>query len=171
MNSGLDICRSPHFTYITFRPFHLQPPSCLRHRFNTLPLSVTNKSTLADIWASYSHSRLAEQAGRIEFNLSAYGLVVHLLLLPTSPRGDAVTVDYGPESVCPNRTFTYLIMYACERTVAWVCDPGFNVTRNTIGGHQPLPCKQVWRYTGTISIARSVAESTMPENRMGVNFC
>jgi hypothetical protein len=37
-------------------------------------------------------------------------------LLPTPPHGDAVTVDYGPESVCPERTFTSLIMYACERT-------------------------------------------------------
>ena len=60
--------------------------------------------------------RLAEQAGRIEFNLAAYGLVIHLLLLSTSPRGDAVTVDYGPESVCPERTCTSLIMYACGRT-------------------------------------------------------
>ena len=117
MNAGLDICRSPHVTYITFQPFRLQPPSCLRHRFNTLPFSVTNKSIKMDIWASYSHSRLAEQAGRIEFNLAAYGLVVSLLLLSTSPHGDAVTVDYGPESVCPERTCTSLIMYACERTM------------------------------------------------------
>ncbi|MCA9425466.1 MAG: hypothetical protein KC994_10360 [Candidatus Omnitrophica bacterium] len=51
---------------------------------------------------------------RIEF--VSYGLVVHLLLLPTPPRGDAVTVGYRPESVCLVWTFTTLIEYACRRT-------------------------------------------------------
>ncbi|MCA9417911.1 MAG: hypothetical protein KC917_16655 [Candidatus Omnitrophica bacterium] len=53
---------------------------------------------------------------RIEF--VSYGLVVHLLLLPTPPRGDAVTVGYRPESVCLVWTFTTLIEYACRRT--WI---------------------------------------------------
>ena len=43
-------------------------------------------------------------SGRIEF--VAYGLVIHRRLLPTSPRSDAVTVGYRPESVCLKRTFT-----------------------------------------------------------------
>ena len=33
-----------------------------------------------------------------ESSSSSYGLVVLLLLLPTPPRGDAVTVGYMPES-------------------------------------------------------------------------
>ena len=37
---------------------------------------------------------------------SSYGLVVHLPLLPTPPRGDAVTVGYRPEKVCLKRTCT-----------------------------------------------------------------
>ena len=45
------------------------------------------------------------------------GLVVHLLLLPTLPRGSAVTVGYGPESVCPDGTLTHLSVRAYRRTV------------------------------------------------------
>ena len=35
-----------------------------------------------------------------------FGLVVHLQLLSTWPRGHAVTFSYGPENVCPERTRT-----------------------------------------------------------------
>ena len=42
--------------------------------------------------------------------------VVHLLLLPTPPRGDAVAFGYGPENVCPARTCTSLIGYTLRRT-------------------------------------------------------
>ncbi|MEW6114819.1 MAG: hypothetical protein AB1664_21980, partial [Thermodesulfobacteriota bacterium] len=41
---------------------------------------------------------------------------VHLLLLPTPPRGDAVTVGYRPEKVYLERTCTSLIKYARRRT-------------------------------------------------------
>ena len=44
------------------------------------------------------------------------GLAVHLQLLSTSPRGDAVTFSYGPESAYPKRTCTSLIPYTHERT-------------------------------------------------------
>ena len=40
-------------------------------------------------------------SGRIEF--VSYGLIVRLQLLPTPPRGDAVTYDYRQESVLPGR--------------------------------------------------------------------
>ena len=39
-----------------------------------------------------------------ESRSSSCGLVVHLQLLSTPPRGDAVTFGYGPESVCPGGT-------------------------------------------------------------------
>ena len=54
--------------------------------------------------------------GRIEFDTIAYGLVVHLQLLPTSPRDDAVTFGYRPESVCLERTLTSLTRLARRRT-------------------------------------------------------
>ena len=44
-------------------------------------------------WASPVPSRLATTVGRIEFHLR-YGLIVHLQLLSTPPRGDAVTFGY-----------------------------------------------------------------------------
>ena len=47
---------------------------------------------------------------------SSYGLVTPRRLLSTSPCGDAVTVGYGPESVCPERTSTSLSWHHCRRT-------------------------------------------------------
>jgi hypothetical protein len=58
-----------------------------------------------------SPDRLAESSS------SSYGLDFHLLLLSTVFRNTAVTVDYGPEYVCPKRTFTSLIVCAYARTV------------------------------------------------------
>ena len=51
---------------------------------------------------------------RIEF--VSYGLVLRLLLLPTPPLGDAVALGFGPESVCPERTFTSLTNAPFGRT-------------------------------------------------------
>ena len=47
-----------------------------------------------------------------------YGLVLHLLLLFTSPHGDAITVSYRPESVCLKRTCTSPVKHAFRRTRA-----------------------------------------------------
>ena len=51
-----------------------------------------------------------------ESSSSSYGLVVLLLLLPTPPRGDAVTVGYMPESDYMRRTCTSLIVCPHRRT-------------------------------------------------------
>jgi hypothetical protein len=45
-----------------------------------------------------------------------YGLVVHLLLLPTSSLEDAVTFGYRPESVYLKRTYTSLAKHTYRRT-------------------------------------------------------
>jgi hypothetical protein len=50
----------------------------------------------------------AHQPRQTESSSSSYGLVFRLLLLPTPPHGDAVAFGYGPESVCPEGTFTSL---------------------------------------------------------------
>ena len=42
--------------------------------------------------------------------------MVHLQLLSTPPRGDAVTFGFRPESVCLGRTCTSLIEYTLRRT-------------------------------------------------------
>ena len=90
-------------------------PLALAARFPTLPLSSSG-FPLARVWASPFSSRLADfQAESSSFS---YGLIVHLLLLPTPPRGDAVAVGYRPESACLKRTSTSLTKHAFRRTGA-----------------------------------------------------
>src|SRR5437899_4394958 len=55
-----------------------------------------------------------KRTGRSGF--AYYGLLIHLLLLPTPPRGDAVTIGYRPECVYLKRTCTSLAKYAYRRT-------------------------------------------------------
>jgi len=52
--------------------------------------------------------------GRIEFVILR--LVVHLLLPPTPPLGDAVAFSFRPENVCLERTYTSLTTRALRRT-------------------------------------------------------
>ncbi len=54
--------------------------------------------------------------GQAETGSLAYGLLIHLLLLSTSPRGDAVTFGYRPECAYLKRTLTSLAKYAYRRT-------------------------------------------------------
>ncbi len=82
--------------------------------FTRYPSARRASSATAEVWASPIPSGLAETPGRIEF--VSYGLVLRLLLLPTPPRGDAVTVNYRPESACLRRTCTSPTMHAHRRT-------------------------------------------------------
>jgi len=66
-------------------------------------------------WASPLESRLAATPGRIEFVV--YGPTVHLRLLPTSPRGDAVTFSYKPENLDLEGTRTPQTQYTYHRTL------------------------------------------------------
>ena len=102
--------------YWSFRPFRLQPPTSPQCRFGTLPLSALGffAEKFRSVRASPLGCRLAGNVSRIEF--VACGLVVHLQLLSTLPRGNAVTFSYGPESACPKRTYTSLFQYLSKRT-------------------------------------------------------
>jgi len=64
---------------------------------------------------SPNHPAESSSPGQV-IHCPRYGLVFHLLLLSTSPRGDAVTLGYGPENACPAGTFTLLIRYTLRRT-------------------------------------------------------
>ncbi len=64
----------------------------------------------------HSEAGSPDTPSRIEF--LAYGLVTHLVLLSTLSFDDAVAFGYGPESVCPERTFTSLTPCTCRRTSA-----------------------------------------------------
>lgn len=80
---------------------HLAAPAvALAHN----PSARRASDACASVWASPFASRLASRPGRIEF--VSYGLLVHLPLLSTSPRGDAVTFSYRPECACLERTHT-----------------------------------------------------------------
>jgi hypothetical protein len=91
-------------------PNHLARP---RHRFDTQPFSVTD-FRLTSVRVSPFPSRLTARPGRIGF--VAYGLLVHLPLLSTTPRGVAVTFGYRPECACLKRTPTSLTKHARRRT-------------------------------------------------------
>ena len=107
--------RSPRFMCTTFRPFRRQPPLAPRRCFRTLPLSSPGLRDLhVPVWASPSWDRLA--AFQAESRSLSYGLVIRLPLLLTPPRGDAITVDYRPESACLKRTFTAPIAHTHGRT-------------------------------------------------------
>ena len=87
-----------------------------RRRFDTLPLSVAGFRLAAGL--GFATRGQARQTRPAESSSSSYGLVVHLLLLPTPPRGGAVTVGYRPESAYLKRTFTAPTMYTLGRTDA-----------------------------------------------------
>jgi len=72
------------------------------------------------------HSLVGSPRHQAESRSSSCGLIVHLLLLPTPPRGDAVAVGYRPESVCLEGTSTLLNAYAFRRTSA---EPWFRFVR------------------------------------------
>src|SRR5688500_3445199 len=90
-------------------------------RFITLPLSALS-FPLPGSGLRHSQAGSSTAPGRIEF--VSYGLVVHLLLLSTPPRGGAVAVGYRPESVCLERTFTSLNARASRRACGEACLTG-----------------------------------------------
>ena len=94
--------RSPCFMIRFFQPFRLQPPfvvpgsDCFCPGLTACCLVHPVCRERAASWASPLTSWLATTIGRIEF--VSYGLAVHLPLLSTPPRGDAVTVRYEIQS-------------------------------------------------------------------------
>jgi len=98
----------------------------------------------ARFWTSRSTRRLVSRQGRIAFD--SCGLAVPFPLLSTSSYGDAVTVRYGPESVCPERTCTSLARDARRRTSA---APEVPLSRTA-----PLHCKAVLLAPHSESAAR-----------------
>ena len=87
------------------------------------------------VWASPILRRLASTHGRIGF--LSYGLVVHLLLLPTPSRDDAVAVGFRPKCEHLAGTRTPLTQYARSRTEA----PGSCRARGRAGA-RPLTARE-----------------------------
>ncbi|MFO7820921.1 MAG: hypothetical protein R6V56_02520 [Lentisphaeria bacterium] len=86
------------------------------HRFYTQPFSVAGISLTSDFRL---HHFLADSSQCPAETCSLYyGPHIRLLLLPTPPCGDAVTVGYRPECVYLEGTRTPLAVYARRRTRA-----------------------------------------------------
>ena len=102
-------------------PFRLHPPSApLSSLLHATPQLVESPALTGLGFAIHSQARRHRPA---ESSLLSYGWIVHLLLLPTPPHGDAVAFGYRPESVCLERTFTSLIMCAFRRTAGGLSSP------------------------------------------------
>src|SRR6516164_1106880 len=90
-----------------FRPFRLQSPSVVPViAFVRSPSAERASCDFAGL--GFAPGWQARRARPAESSSLSYGLVVHLPLLPTSSRNEAVTFSYRPESVCLERTFTSL---------------------------------------------------------------
>ncbi len=115
--------RSLCFMHITFGPFRLQPPDAFQGRFCTLPLISLDfpcgSGLHPSIPGSPPHPAESSSPGPLS-HCPHDGLVVHLGLLSTLPRGNAVISSYGPENVCPTGTCTLLIVCTHRRMIAGV---------------------------------------------------
>jgi len=114
MNSGTYTNRSPRFTRVAF----LTIPSPIIRRVLSPLCHATPQLDRFPLLRGpgFTFGMQARHLRQTESSSSSYGLVVRLLLLSTSPRGDAVAIGYGPESVCPKGTFTPLTIALFGRT-------------------------------------------------------
>ena len=107
--------RSPWFTYTAFTivpsPTTPCPPAVALTRYPSARRASANHRG-----AGLRPSLAGSSRHQAESSSLSYGPTVHLLLLPTPPRGDAVTFDYRPENACLKRTHTSLTMHAPRRT-------------------------------------------------------
>ena len=90
---------------------HLTCPAGAFTRYPSAPVGSPPRGG-----SRFRHSTQAHRSRPAVSSSSSYGLVTPRRLLSTSPRGDAVIVGYGPESVCPERTSTSLSWRHCRRT-------------------------------------------------------
>ena len=128
------LSRSPCFSPFTFQPFRLQPPYVTLGPFSapwtgsrdSPPRSpVLHEARGAVFKGAFRlrHSLAGSSCtySRIEF-VKSYGLVFHLLLLSTPPRGDAVTIGYWFNGL-PRRGLAPLWRTAFAGALAWASNP------------------------------------------------
>ena len=136
----------------TFPSFRRQPPVRFRHRFDTLPFSVTDFLRAGPPPSFLRALTLARRSGlrrslagspsdSAESRSSSYGPMIHLRLLPTLPHGNAVPFGYRPESVCLKGTSTPQIECTLRRTSGRRPRRPGNAT--AWGGRRPLRTRSV----------------------------
>ena len=126
LNSATYTNRSPRFTRVAFLTI---PSPTIRRGLSSLYHATPqlDRFPLFAVQASPLVCRLTVHR-QTESSSCSYGLVVRLLLLPTPPRGDAVALGYGPESVCPEGTFTPLTIAPFGRTYHRASADGVSVS-------------------------------------------
>jgi len=82
---------------------------------SSLP-SLSHTTPQRDRLSGLRHCLAGSPTDPAETGSLYYGLLVHLQLLPTPPRDDAVTISFRPECVCLTRTSTSLTRHAHKRT-------------------------------------------------------
>ncbi len=160
--------RSLCFMHITFGPFRLQPPDAFQGRFCTLPLISLDfpcgSGLHPSIPGSPPHPAESSSPGPLS-HCPHDGLVVHLGLLSTLPRGNAVISSYGPENVCPTGTCTLLIVCTHRRTTAGVSpavDPRsrwYSIANGCSGDRYRLECHYFWLHPfhfSRVALARAL---------------
>jgi hypothetical protein len=95
-------------------PFRHQTPWAPCCRFRTLPLSATGFPPFREVWVSSFLRRLT--AFQAESCSLSCGPGARLPMLPTPPCGEAVSVNYRPESACLKGTCTPRNVCAHRRT-------------------------------------------------------
>ena len=69
-------------------------------------------------------------------------------MLPTLPRGNAVSVGYRPENVYLRRTSTSLFKHTCKRTLLSLRDPDAGGVLATRWAIRRDMCFALWRRSG-----------------------
>ena len=122
----------------------LNHTTCLRHRFNTLPLTVADVSTLLFFFGRTQTSplgcRLVSMSRRIRFVILRTGYSPPVASHPTSRQRSYFQLR-GRRAYAPERTFTSLIPCAFRRTPLPACPAGESVHQLThpYQNQRPLP--------------------------------
>ena len=115
-------------------------------RFRTQPFSAMGSPALRG--SGLRPTLAGSPIGPAESSLSAYGLLLHLPLLPTPPRGDAVTVSYRPEWACLKGTCTLPTRHPHGRTSAPLRGASSSAPREE--------CATEWRAPGGLQLVEAL---------------
>ncbi len=103
--------------YSTFPSFCRQPPDAPQRSLSHATPQLVGRPPITR-GSGLRHSLAGSPTRPAESRSLSYGPMVHLRLLSTPPRGDAVTLSYRPESAGLEGTCTPLIEYTLRRTGA-----------------------------------------------------
>ena len=144
--------------YSTFPSFCRQPPDAPQRSLSHATPQLVGRPPITR-GSGLRHSLAGSPTRPAESRSLSYGPMVHLRLLSTPPRGDAVTLSYRPENAGLEGTCTPLIEYTLRRTRA-----DAPVGPSPLGP-ESFPCRTLARSARNPFRAASPAES-FPHSRM-----